>query len=258
MKPRNRSLTGAVIAVLVLPVFAGLLACMPSFPVPIGNPEKSRIDPEISGMWLADSEGEIFVYLFEPFDKRTWLISAVEVIEDLDHCDFYALFEGDEEKEDEEKGDEEKADEDDSSSSYEMNIKYIEKYGSDCFEVGQGAFITKAWRTKLGGEWFMTWEDKGGFSAEIGFEVEEWLVFRIDKAVPGQLNLWWMDMDHVGWDVLDDVDEDDRSRRKFERVIRKYAGDEDFYGDKPAITFYRVRPEHYELFEDFTIEGMLE
>ena len=69
MKPRNRSLTGAVIAVLVLPVFAGLLACIPSFPVPIGNPEKSRIDSDISGMWLSDDEDGIFVYLFEPFDK---------------------------------------------------------------------------------------------------------------------------------------------------------------------------------------------
>jgi hypothetical protein len=248
MKPRNRSLTGAVIAVLVLPVFAGLLACIPSFPVPIGNPEKSRIDADISGMWLSDDEDGIFVYLFEPFDKRTWLISAVEVIEDLDYCDFETEPEGDEEKEDE----------DDSSSSYETNIKYIEKYGSDCFEVGGGTFIMKAWRTKLGGEWFMTWEGKGGFSATRGFEAEEWLVFRIDKAVPGQLRLWWMDEDHVGWDVLDDIDEKDRTRRQHERVIRKHAGDEEFYSDEPIFTFYRVKPEHYELFEDFTLEGMLE
>ncbi len=253
MTPRNRSLTGAVITVLVLPVFAGLLACIPSFPVPIGNPEKSRIDSDISGMWLADDEDQILVYLFEPFDKRTWLISAVEVIEDLDNCDFET-----EPERDEEKGDEEKEDEDDSSSSYETNIKYIEKYGSECFEVEGGPFIVKAWRTKLGGEWFMTWEGKGGFSVERGFEAEEWLVFRIDKAVPGQLRLWWMDEDHVGWDVLDDIDEKDRTRRQHERVIRKYAGDEEFYSDEPIFTFYRVKPEHYELFEDFTLEGMLE
>ena len=235
MKPRNRSLTGAVIAVLVLPVFAGLLACMPSFPVPIGNPEKSRIDSDISGMWLADDEEGIFVYLFEPFDKRTWIISAVEVIEDLDYCDFETELEEDEEKEDEEK-----ADEDDSSSSYEARIKYIEKYGSECFEVEEGPFIIKAWRTKLGGEWFMTWEDKGNFSAERGFEAEEWMAFRIDKTVPGQLILWWMDEDHVGWDVLDDIDEKDRTRRQYERVIRKHAGDEEFYGDEPIFIFYRV------------------
>ena len=253
MTPRNRSLTGAVITVLVLPVFAGLLACIPSFPVPIGNPEKSRIDSDISGMWLADDEDQILVYLFEPFDKRTWLISAVEVIEDLDYCDFETEPEGDEEK-----GDEEKEDEDDSSSSYETIIKHIEKYGSECFEVEGGPFIVKAWRTKLGGEWFMTWEGKGGFSVERGFEAEEWLVFRIDKAVPGQLRLWWMDEDHVGWDVLDDIDEKDRTRRQHERVIRKYAGDEEFYSDEPIFTFYRVKPEHYELFEDFTLEGMLE
>jgi len=76
MKPRNRSLTGAVIAVLVLPVFAGLLACMPSFPVPIGNPEKSRIDSDISGMWISSDGSQTMIHLYVPYDKRTWLLTA--------------------------------------------------------------------------------------------------------------------------------------------------------------------------------------
>ena len=74
MQSRIRSVYGAIIAILALPVFMGLTACLPTFQVPIGDPEKSTIDPYISGIWLADEE-EAF-YVFEPYDKRTWLLTA--------------------------------------------------------------------------------------------------------------------------------------------------------------------------------------
>ena len=45
MNPRYRSFSGALIAIFAVPVFLGLTACLPTFPVPVGNPEKSRIDP---------------------------------------------------------------------------------------------------------------------------------------------------------------------------------------------------------------------
>ena len=85
MKPRNRSLTGAVIAVFMLPVFAGLLACIPSFPVSIGNSEKSRIDSDISGMWTASDGSYTMIYLYVPYDKRTWLLTTyvIEIDEEL-------------------------------------------------------------------------------------------------------------------------------------------------------------------------------
>jgi hypothetical protein len=69
-----RSISGAVLMLMIIPVVEGLLACMP---VPIGNPERSRIDPEISGMWVSEGESEIDLYLFQPYDKRTWLTVTI-------------------------------------------------------------------------------------------------------------------------------------------------------------------------------------
>ena len=72
MKPNTRSITGALMMLAIIPIFAGLLACMP---VPIGDPERSRIDPDISGVWLLESEEEFdALYLYQPYDKRTWLV----------------------------------------------------------------------------------------------------------------------------------------------------------------------------------------
>jgi hypothetical protein len=74
MNSRSRSLSGAALMLLIVPIFAGLLACMP---VPIGDPERSRIDPDLTGVWAVIASGESFdesgFYVFEPYDKRTWL-----------------------------------------------------------------------------------------------------------------------------------------------------------------------------------------
>ena len=72
MTPKSRSISGGLMTLIIIPVIIGLLACMP---VPIGNPERSRIDPELSGLWtMQDSDGDIMgIVLFEPYDKRTWL-----------------------------------------------------------------------------------------------------------------------------------------------------------------------------------------
>ena len=54
MRPNVRSASGMVLMLAIIPIFAGLLACMP---VPIGDPERSRIDPEITGVWFLESDG---------------------------------------------------------------------------------------------------------------------------------------------------------------------------------------------------------
>ena len=76
MTSKFRSLSGAALMLVIIPIFAGLLACMP---VTIGNPERSRIDPELSGLWVIrvpDEEWALF--MLEPYDKRTWLGIMVE------------------------------------------------------------------------------------------------------------------------------------------------------------------------------------
>ena len=41
MKARTRSISGALMMLVIVPLFAGLLACMPEY-VPLGNPERAR------------------------------------------------------------------------------------------------------------------------------------------------------------------------------------------------------------------------
>ncbi len=87
MKANSRSATGALLMLLIAPVIVGLLACMP---VPIGNPERSRIDPAITGVWAFMEEDEIGgYYAFEPFDKRTWLLTGIPVDESDNEATLY-------------------------------------------------------------------------------------------------------------------------------------------------------------------------
>lgn len=76
MNPNIRSLSGAVLMLIIIPIVAGLLACMP---VPVGDPERSRIDAELSGVWAVTEEGKDGGhYLFRAYDKRTWLVVGIE------------------------------------------------------------------------------------------------------------------------------------------------------------------------------------
>ena len=76
MTPKIRSFSGAALMLVIIPIIAGLLACMP---VPIGDPERSRVDPELNGVWaLTEDSDDSVYYLFRPYDKRTWLVITVE------------------------------------------------------------------------------------------------------------------------------------------------------------------------------------
>ena len=66
-----------------------------------------------------------------------------------------------------------------------------------------------------------------------------------------ELRLWLPDTSHPAWEAIEELDEADVTSRAVEKVIRKNADDESFYDEDGALVFYRVLPEHYELFEDF-------
>ena len=59
MRLNPRTFTGALLMLGILPIFAGLLACMPEY-VPLGDPEKSRIDPELNGYWFIPGDDSAF------------------------------------------------------------------------------------------------------------------------------------------------------------------------------------------------------
>lgn len=257
MQPKSRSLAGAAIAIFALPVFIGLTACLPTFPVPVGNPEKSSIDPDISGIWLIEDDESFWV--FEPYDKRTWLLTAFEISEDLESCehDGDTLEEDATELSDTAAGDNAEA-EVDELSHYDETMARIELLGSDCFDVERQPGAIKVWRTRFRGEWFMTWETKGVFDAEKGFHPGAWYVWHIDTSVANQLRLGMIDTDKEFWAQLEEIDEADLTQQDVEKVFRKHANEAGFYTDEDELIFYRVRPEHTALIADFVAEGMLD
>ena len=233
MRGRQRSFTGAAIGLALIPVFIGLLACIPTFPVPVGDPEKSSIDPYISGLWLFSSEPD-HLYVFEPYDKRTWLISGFDIEQDDEYCDF-------------DSADEPTTDDDDEYA--QLMSRYL-THDADCFELDGGIGV-KAWRTRLGGEWFMTWEPRGYYDPDNGFGRDEYIAFRIDKSVDGELRLWFP---KTNSDVFEGMDKETVTRRKIEKIIRRNADDPDFYLDEPLV-YLKVRDEHLKVFGDIFDES---
>lgn len=221
MKANIRSASGAALMLLIAPAIVGLLACMP---VPIGNPERSRIDPEISGVWVLLDSSDPGFYAFEPYDKRTWLLTGMP-LEEGAGADFS----------DYERG---------TYSGFSELIRN-ESVGADGATTSE-VLLYKAWRTKLGGVWFMTWEPKALFEEE-GFEPDVWFVFRIDKPGINTLDLYMVDGEDEVFNGLD------KTRRAYERVLRKNAKNKEIYADDP-ISLVRVRSEHLSFFEELADE----
>lgn len=215
MKPNTRSASGALLMLVIIPVIVGLLACMP---VPIGDPERSRIDPGITGVWIAlDGSADQPFYAFEPYDKRTWLVTGV-TIEEGDDADSGDL----------------------KFESYSDFAEFIDKgpvVGQDGLTAGKIASY-KVWRTKLGGEWFMTWEPKHVFDNEE-FSPEVWFVFGLDRPDEDTLVLTMLDDD-----LFEGVEE---TRRAYERVVKKNVRNEALYSEE-QLRLFRVKPEHFALF----------
>ena len=221
MKPTTRSRSGAVLMLAIIPMIVGILACMP---VPIGDPERSRIDPQVSGVWIWLADGDPGFYTFEPYDKRTWLLSGIPIKEG-ENADF---------------------------SDYDLEIiddvvrlMENESIGAEG-ATADGTTLYKAWRTKLGGEWFLTWEPKGVYD-EADFQPDTWLVFRIEKLDADTLELFM-----VGEKLFKDVA---KTRRAYERVIKKNAKNPQLYADDP-IRLLRLGPEHREFFAELAGEVM--
>ena len=238
MKPWHRSAVGMAIALVSLPVFMSLLACLP---VPIGDPEKSRIDPRFTGMWYADDA----VVLLEPFDKRAWLMTVVAF--DVDECE--------PESADDEADPAEAVAE---MNSYEETLYWIDD-DADCVTSSELG-LYKVWRTELGGKWFMTWETMGIHDSEHAFATAVWFGFRIVWNGPDQFSLDMIDIDADLFDdieILDEIDDmepplDERTSRKARRAIEKVIRrnvDGDIY-EEDWMEFWRIQADAQEIFRD--------
>ena len=225
MRARTRSISGALMMLVIIPIFAGLLACMPEY-VPLGNPERARIDPDMTGLWYSP-ESELFIghlSFLQPWDKRTWLMVTAYV-------DVNAAFAADDE-------DPDKYDPD----TYDGFINVISEATRDEVEV---AFVThKAWLVRLAGETFLTLELRGIPDEEsTSLEPWYWHDLRIDEKTADRIAMRPID---PGFPPLEEAPQ---TPKDWERVVRKHVDNESLYMDEQLV-LQRVKPEDEELVAD--------
>ena len=213
MKHNVRSFSGAALMLVIIPIFAGLLACMP---VPIGDPERSRIDPDLNGVWAMDGEEDLEgIYLFQPWDKRTWLQVGVGI-------EAGSKFEG----------------EPPTIESVDELATVLKEHpiGEDGI-TSRKTVLYKTWLAKIGGKKFMTWELVGGFNDDGGHVPEFWFVFRLEKVNANQFELIMLNPEFDGFDDIETPKEysgDNYARdmrRTWEKAIKRNIDDEEMYAD---------------------------
>jgi hypothetical protein len=235
MTPKIRSFSGAALMLVIIPIIAGLLACMP---VPIGDPERSRIDPDLNGVWLLADGDDLEIYQFLPWDKRSWLLlgTEIEAGEELD-------------------GELPQIETPEDYAAALENLS-IGKNGI----TARSVVIYKVWLAKLGGETFMTWE-MTGFGTEKGrIPPEYWFVFKLEKVSADEYRLFMLNAEFDGFADIPSPKEyegDDYvadHRRLYERVIKRNLDNENLISDEAVIVLRRLpasaSEDALELFEE--------
>lgn len=225
MRSNSRSISGAILMLAIIPMIAGLLACMP---VPIGDPERSRIDPLMSGWWAMDNEeGGAALAVLRPYDKRTWLAFRVPLekgeLADIDDFDLRTA------------GD-------------LLTVLRANPVGTKGV-VADAPSVYKVWLTRLGGERFMTWEPVGQIEDEKTFYPDAWFVFKVTERTEDHFAAAMIDIDHEIFEgLIDRLAEDKtdpwKARKQWERAIRKHVDDPELY-DSDILSFRRL-PEELE------------
>lgn len=225
MRPNFRSVSGAILMLAIIPIFAGLLACMP---VPIGDPEKARIDPDINGVWVLEMDDELNgLYHFQPFDRRAWILTGVPLEEGPDY-----------------EGENFDLEEDFDLETADDVFQLLDTVGvGDDGVTATSTIIYKAWLTKLGKHTFMNWEMTTAFNEDGDFPEAFWFVFRVDKVDENRIDLHVVNSEHDAFDDLKEPAEGLRAheypddiRRDWERALKKAARneeDEDLYIEEP-------------------------
>jgi hypothetical protein len=230
MRPNFRTISGAAMMLVIIPIFAGLLACMPEY-VPLGNPERARIDDGMNGLWFVEGEEDLignFIFL-EPWDKRTWLVTNV-MIEESGSVDL---------------------DDEPDISTYEGLTDFFANpnLGEDDFEIGLLQY--KGWLVKLGGEVFLTWELRTVVeNDEQLLQPWFWYDFRVTERAMDRIVLHLIDPD------FPPLKEAPATRRGWEKVVRKYTDDDALYEESP-IVLRRVKEDDFGLFVELLNKAVL-
>jgi len=235
----NRSRAGLLLTLALIPILLGVLACF-DLPVPVGDPEKSRIDPAMSGIWMGDLDGDAVIFVLDPYDKRTWLLSFISLVTGQDPEPAEASDAGAKEPEPEASDASVKEPEPEAPqlrflhADYELPIK-IDYVG-----------LFKSWLTKIKGVTFITWESKNLSDTLPEMIPDSWLVFRVIKS---DEDILYLDLFASETDGLDKV----KTSKEAEKIIRRHVNDPEFFS--PFLELHRVPESDYPrvsgLLEDF-------
>ena len=229
MKARTRSISGALMMLVIIPIFAGLLACMPEY-VPLGNPERSRVAPEMTGIWWVDSREELIgqVVVLQPWDKRTWLVISIALDTDF-HGDL----------------------EDDGMSEYDAFIAMLDDPEFDEADLDVAWFVYKGWFAKLGGETFFTWEMRGvPEDKEANLAPWWWYDLHVDQRSGERIEMRLIDPD---FPLLKEAPD---TPKGWEKVIRKNVDNEAMYFPD-TLVFDRVKEDDEGVFSELIQNAMM-
>ncbi len=244
---RDRSRAGVIVSILIVPLLLGVLACF-VLPVPIGNPEKSRVDPAMSGIWLAADESEGWLVALEPYDKRTWLVTWMMLEAATDGDDEAEAGEADATNDDDTLiNDTAMADDDP-----ESDMSYLDRLRDGAYVI-DGVSLHKGWLTKIKGERFMVWQPMVDLDSERGMDPEWWWVQRVESV----------NSDHMDTDFINPEFEDlgeVKTRSQAEKLIRRHIKNPELFLKEGEMPDYeRVPQEDYdliaEMLDDFGIHS---
>jgi len=226
----KRSRAGLLLTLALIPLLLGVLACF-DLPVPVGDPEKSRIDPAMSGIWIGYIEGDdVISMVLDPYDKRTWLLSLINLDTGQDSEPAEASDAGVKEPEPE------------TTPLRFLYADYEHPVKIDGFS------LFKSWLTKIKGVTFITWESKNLSDTLPEMVPDSWLVFRVRPSDEGIL---YLDLFASETDSFDKV----KTRKEAEKIIRRHVNDPEFY--IPFMELHKVPESDYErvseLLEEFGI-----
>ena len=145
---------------IMAPFLICVLACLDA---PIGDPETSKLNPKLTGVWLGKIEDDLTLLVLQPFDKRTYLVG-------------WFMSESDE---DADKGEnpEKEALQKEAANEEEAKPKDGEKK-LDQINFKEG-MLFKGWLTTIGGQQFMCWEPKFVFDEKHGMKPKAWFVWKV-------------------------------------------------------------------------------
>ena len=218
MRANARSATGVLLMLGILPILAGLLACMPEY-VPLGDPDRSRVNPAMTGVWHVNGDMEPFVgqfLYFQPWDKHTWSVTTVTLEVDPD-----ALA----------------ADGDDESPGYDLSnyddlIRFLQDDTVDEEDIELSVIVYKGWVTKLRGREFLIFEWRGLINDtedEAPYEPFFWMDFRVAGLSDNRIELQLINTE---FEPLSDAPQ---TRRGWEKVIRKHVDNPELYYQETTV-----------------------